>query len=568
MRFRWIGTLVFFLIIFSNNLYAIDVDAAVSNITSFTDPGRISRALQSNALPIEKTAPSTQRQQKPAPAFPGAEKIKFKLERVIINGNTVFSTQDLISIFAPSYNKTISLADLQGLVEKISIKYRDAGYILSHAILPAQEIKNGIVHVQVIEGFISKIVIEGCPGSARCVLQGYGNCILQSKPLNIHVLEREILLANDLPGLTVKSIITPSKKIPAGADLTLVVERKVLSGYASYDNYSTRFLGPQELTLDGSVNSFWFPGDSNSFRFVKTTRSDEMRFGEFIHTQPIGCSGLNLVLGGNYTSTQPGFTVQPLEIVGWNESIYGSLFYPVIRSRNENLIIRATANYQNVYSTLLSFPFYDDRFRVLTLGAFYNTTDKLEGYDTIDISANQGFDIFGAGQHLLMSRPDGQSKFTTANLTASRDQPFCKRFSFYVSVQGQYAFDPLLATEQYGFGGPIYGRGYGPSEIVGDRGAAGKVELRMDTSPELHYLQTIQYYTFYDLGAIWNIDTTAQPGKQSAASAGVGARFNFMKNLVGEFYIAQPLTRKALTLTPPGQNGYQARGFFQITALL
>ncbi len=39
--------------------------------------------------------------------------------------------------------------------------YRDAGYHLSRAIVPAQDLKNGRVRIQVIEGKIADIVLKG-----------------------------------------------------------------------------------------------------------------------------------------------------------------------------------------------------------------------------------------------------------------------------------------------------------------------------------------------------------------------------------------------------------------------
>jgi len=181
----------------------------------------------------------------------------------------------------------------------------------------------------------------------------------------------------------------------------------------------------------------------------------------------------------------------------------------------------------------------------------------------------QGFPILGAAMHAEQSRPEGRARYTRMMLNLSRlQQPFYKRLSLYTALSGQYSCQPLLATEQFSAGGPIYGRGYGPSEIVGDEGLAGKVELRLDTQPEKVFLQTVEYYVFYDAGIIWNRDTLNQPQRQDLTSTGVGLRMLFNPHVYGELYIAKPLSRKATTLTPFDQNPQQARGFFQIIARL
>lgn len=548
-------------------LFATSTQAAeiIPQLPSFFDAGRISRELRATEIPTPtKVTPLITDTATTHQPVTGGSQLSFKLTHVIITGNTVFSTRSLECFFASAINKTISLAELQNRVKDISEKYRAAGYILSRAILPPQEIKNGIVRVKVLEGFISKVTVEGKPGLARCVVADYGRVVLRSRPLQIKVLERQVLLANDIPGISVQAVITPSKTIPASADLTLIANRKIFNGYVTYDDFSTRFLGPLETSWGGSVNSVFLPGDNNALHFATSSQTKELQFAEFVHTQAVGNQGSSFILGSNYTETRPGFSLEPLEIIGRSFSVYSSLTYPIIRSRTQNLFIRGSGNYQNVTSTILSVPFYQDRFRSLGIGGFYSTDDCLKGFNTLDFNVSHGFDILGANKHFFQSRPKGQSQYTKLIFNASRTQPFATRFSLYTALQSQYSFEPLLATEQFGYGGPLYGRGYGPSEIVGDRGLGGKVELRVDTAPELCLLKAVQYYVFYDAGIIWNIDKHNLPPEQSATSTGLGARFNFLPQLTGDLYIAKPLSRKAITLTPFGQNFYQARGFFQI----
>lgn len=420
--------------------------------------------------------------------------------------------------------------------------------------------------VEVVEGFIDKVTVSGCPGRSKPMLEDYSQHILQSKPLKIQVLEHEMLLMNDIPGLDVKAVITPSKTTPAAANLELVTHHKYATGYASYDNYGTRFIGPIETSLAGSLNSVLIPNDSTNVHFTVTSKESELQFYDFSHTQYVGSHGLNFSIGTNYTQTQPQFLLKEFDVIGRSNSFYGNVYYPVIRTRTKNLYAHAIANYQNVTSQILETPFYQDRIRSLTLGGNFDGTDSYGGYNTAGLDVVQGFEFFGADMHALQSRPRGRAKYTRAVGSASRLQHIYGRYSFYLSGSSQFSCNPLLATEQFSYGGPIYGRGYGPSEIVGDRGVAAKAELRADIYPEKSYLQSIEFYLFYDGGVVWNLDTLNLPAKQSATSSGFGARFSFIPQLFGEAYIAKPLTRQAFTLTPLDQNPQQARAFFQIVA--
>jgi len=548
-------------------VYAIAIPAAIPNAF---DPGQVQKNIQKQSIQRgTKALPALQNELKPHAPIPGAEAVRFTLNKIIITGNTVFTEKELQAVFLSSMHKTISVADLQSLVQAVTTKYREKGYILSRALLPPQEIKQGIVKVEVIEGFISSVTVTGKPGGARKLIEEYGQHIAQSKPLNLSVMQREMLLANDLPGISVKAVIIPSKTVPDAADLTLVADYKVISASVEQNNYGTRYLGPIQSSLAFALNSIFTGGDVTGGNATVTSKVSEMQYYNLYHTLPLNSKGLNFTIGTSYTATQPQFLLMPVEVVGESASVYANLTYSLIRSREQNLSLHGIANYQNVTSTILAFPLYQDRVRSLTVGAAYDTTDRWNGSDNLGLDVIHGFPILGAQMHALQSRPDGRAQYTrlTANL-ARLQQPFYKRLSLFTGLTGQYSFQPLLATEQFSLGGPVYGRGYGPSEIVGDEGIAGKVELRFDTQPEKYFLQTVEYYIFYDAGVIWNRDTFNQPARQDLTSTGAGLRMAFTPQVYGELYIAKPLSRKATTLTPPDQNPQQARGFFQIIARL
>lgn len=566
--FKWQTRSVLLIILcglISSRVFAIDIPFQIPNAF---DPGQMQKNVQKEAInPRTKALPPVVNKVEPHAPIPGGKSVQFTLNKVILTGNKIFTDKQLQPIFTSSLHKTISVADLQSLVQQITVYYRDKGYILSRALLPPQEIKNGVVKIDVIEGFINTVTVTGKPGGARKLIEEYGQQIMQSRPLNLADMQRQILLANDLRGITVKAIIIPSKTTPDSAELILVADYKVLSVGIEQNNYGTRFIGPIQNSVFLAANSIFTGGDVTGGNVTVTSKESEMQYYNLYHTQPLNSKGLSFTIGSSYTATQPQFLLEPVEIVGLSASFYGNLTYSLIRSRERNLSLHALANYQNVTSTILGFPLYQDRIRSLTFGGAFDTTDRWNGSDNVGLDIVQGLPIFGAQMHAEQSRPEGRSQYTRLTASLSRlQQPLYKRLSLFTSFSGQYSFQPLLATEQFSSGGPIYGRGYGPSEIVGDQGLSGKVELRVDTQPEKFLLQAIEYYVFYDAGVIWNRDTLNTPARQDLTSTGVGLRLAFTPQVYGELYIAKPLSRKATTLTPPDQNPQQARGFFQIIA--
>ena len=83
-----------------------------------------------------------------------------------------------------------------------------------------------------------------------------------------------------------------------------------------------------------------------------------------------------------------------------------------------------------------------------------------------------------------------------------------------VAAAGQYAFDPVLADEEFQLGGLPRGRGYEPAEITGDHGIAGTIELQVRPEFGRDWVDSYQLYAFYDIGAVWQIDARRRPRGQ------------------------------------------------------
>jgi len=171
-----------------------------------------------------------------------------------------------------------------------------------------------------------------------------------------------------------------------------------------------------------------------------------------------------------------------------------------------------------------------------------------------------------------LSRRNGKYNFSKVNLEYSRLQYLSfitPGLNILGSVIGQYAFSQLLSDEEFGVGGDEFGRVYDPSELTGDHGLAGKLELQWGQNTAFEDFEALtgyQLYVFYDLGAVWQIDSRAKAltsSRQSLASVGMGVRFNLWDNVSGLVEVATPLTRD---VAARGADGDEARVFFNVGA--
>ena len=541
-------------------------------VPASAQPGTVSKTFNQQPLegtPNPQTLPTTPSTQ--APAEGEAAGIKFKLTRVILEGNTVFSYSQLEPLFIKKINTEITVADLFQLVEDITNFYRNKGYILSRAILPPQHVENGIVVIRIIEGFVKNVSVIGNPRGAQGLVSAYGRRISEDRPIRVQTLEYYLLLANEIPGTTARAIISPSKTTVGASDLSLATYNSIVTGYFSYDNYGTRYIGPQEDTASISANSIFRSGDSTQVTYGTTPKGRELRYFDMNMNTPLGTEGIRWIFGGNDSRTRPLFTLAPLKIDGDAKTFYTIIQYPVIRSQSTSLTLSGSFNYfDSQVLTIQNALLYRDHIRPIQVGGTATISDRYRGNNLINFYLRKGLNFLGATTNTAptatTSRPGGSGDFTKMTFQASRLQQLFWRMSFFGLVQSQYAFNPLLTSEQFAYGGSQLGRGYDAAEIIGDRGLAGSGEMRLDFFPGKMLLQTLQLYYFYDAGVIWNIKFN--PGvknKSSCTSTGFGARFSLLKYIFGNLMFTQPLTKQVAALEIIGE-GRRPRIFFSLTA--
>jgi hemolysin activation/secretion protein len=501
----------------------------------------------------------------PAPP-PGAEDLRFSVRDVVVDGSTIYDTEALRPLWQDLLGHEISLADLYGVAAEITRKYRNDGYILSRAIIPAQSIEDGIAHIEVIEGYIGRVTVTG-ETSRESLLRGYADKIAALRPLRIRDLERYLLLIDDLPGVTATSTLSPLIGEPGASELVIELSHKMTDEFGTLDNRGTRYIGPLQGTAGARLNSGLGFYELSQLRLINTPANfKELRAYDFAETLPIDNEGSILGLAINQAWAHPGFTLKPLDVSSAATVTSVTLSHPAIRLRAENLTLQtsfvATDLHTNLFGetqTLLS-----DRIRTLNVGAVYDFVDSWSGVNVFDVTLSQGLNILDArttGSPNL-SRADGHSDFEKLTGDLQRVQSLGGDWSLLGAVTWQYGFQSLLASEQFGIGGVNFVRAYDPAELTGDSGVAGKLELQYGQRSTDFGLDNYQLYTYYDAGRVW--DHQVLPGEfapASATAAGFGVRFTINDNISGSLEIAKPLTRNVAT-----EGTRDPRGFFSLVA--
>lgn len=532
----------------------IATPVSAQTIPASTDPGRTDRTLRERVV-VPKVAPDLQVKEIASGRAPaGAEGVHFVLRNITLEGSTAYRPGELEKVYAAKIGQTISLADLYGIAADLTAKYRNEGFILTQIVVPPQTIEGGEARLQVVEGYIDQVTVQGDESresKALGLMRRYASQITKGdKALNSRDLERALLLINDLPGVSARSVIAPSPTKTGAADLTIIIERDPYDAFVGIDNYSSRFLGRWEAMAGGSMNSVLFRSNERLSGQVVyaphgALNDHELGYISGSYWTPIGGYGTSLEVLYSYTDTEPGLDLRDLDVEGRSHYVSLTVKHPFIRSRDLNLYGRAFLDGRNVNNDNNIPDDREDKIRALRVGGRLEFVDSLfsGGVNTIDIEAAKGLDILGASDEgdADLTRADGDPQFFKVEIEAQRLQRLGRQLNLLIGVRGQAANNPLLASEEFGFGGSSYGRGFDPSEIVGDDGLAGKLELQWNPPLQASWLTAPQVFGFWDIGKVWNDDATTND-VESAASVGLGVRADLVYAMESEFYVAVPLT--------------------------
>ncbi|MBF0178753.1 MAG: ShlB/FhaC/HecB family hemolysin secretion/activation protein [Magnetococcales bacterium] len=463
--------------------------------------------------------PSTQGSALPS----NADAIRFRPTAIELANVTAFSSDTLLPLYQELLEREASLREIFALADRITAYYGQAGFVLSRAIVPPQTITEGRVRIQVVEGFIDQVLVEGDDHHRPRLFEYFIEKIKASRPLNARILERYLLLANELPGLRVESVMRPSNDTSGAATLVLKVTNQPGNYVLNLDNRGTRPVGPRQTQTEFTTNSLFHTRERLSLGLAATPwDSGELFYRTLSQSHILNGEGIRLDISLSHSKSAPGADMQPMEIRTDSFSSGLLLAWPVLKRRDANLTFTGGLDLRDTRTTLLQTPFTHDRLRIVRIGAMLDRTDALGGNSQLNITFSRGIERLGAQ---VESRPAAKPTFTQVNYLVSRTQRILDWLSVLVQWSAQHAFTPLPASEQFGFGGEPFGRGFDPSEWTADNGAAQRIEMMI--GPWEAMKGKPQLYLFRDHGALrWIFPDPDAPKEISASSKGGGVRLN------------------------------------------
>ncbi len=456
---------------------------------------------------------------------------------IVLDGLVALDRSDFAAVIEPFAGRQLDRAELRRLTDAVANHARARGYILATAWIPEQALTGGVLRVNVDEGGIDKIRIEG---SDDPVIRRQLERLLAIRPLTLAALQREVLLADDTSGVWIRK--TRFERDGGRRILVVDARRQDFGGSVLLATDGTKPVGPIRARIDLDANGLISPRDRVDLSFSTTPLDpDELAFFSARYSVVVNDAGTLLGAFGSWSRTEPGAYLAARELLG--ESWQGGvrMRHPLLRGQRRSLWLEASAEVQDLAQDSFGTLARHDRIALARLG-FYGFGPLAGGTLQGRATVSQGLDILGATAlgDPLASRLDAGPGFTTLTWWLNWRRSLAPRVSLSLAANGQLSTDPLLIAESFALGGNAFLRGYDFAQAIGDEGVAGVGELRYDWPRALGAMQHLQLYAFADGGMVSNL--VGGRGDETLASSGAGLRADVTRNLDFDLEVAVPLT--------------------------
>jgi len=467
-----------------------------------------------------------------------SEETRFEATEIEVVGSTVLQ-EEIAEQVACYEGKTITLSDLFTLRSQITLLYIENGYITSGAFIPNGQFLEDAVRVQVIEGNIEDIQINGLSR----LREGYVESRLSgaSAPLNQAALRESLQLLQLDPNIqTVNAELTAGSQPGESLLILDLDEPNPFNAFTSADNLRSPSIGSIGANVSASYRNLIGVGDVISASYGIT---EGLNLYNLDFSVPVNAADGTLSLGySNSGSRIVEDTFRDVGIRSETDTYFVGFRQPVIRTPSQEFALGLDFDYRRSQSFILDdVPFSfsagpeDGLSKVSVLRFSQDWTQR--GANRVLAARSQfnvGLDIFDATSNT--TGPDGQY-FSWIGQFQWVEQVSPSVLSL-IKLNTQLTPDSLLPLERFSLGGVGTVRGYPQNQLVADNAFNAAAELRIPVTRDPNILQVTP---FVEAGVGWN-SATANPENNFLLGTGVGLRWQPVSGFLLRADYGIPLT--------------------------
>jgi hemolysin activation/secretion protein len=472
------------------------------------------------------------------------------VKTIELRGNTVFTVEQLGEVTAPYTNRELTTEDIEALRVALTFYYINRGYVTSGAVVPDQDLAGNVLIIQIVEGRLAKIDVEGnywfrASYIRSRIERGAG------PPVNVQTLQEHLQLLQLDPrferlNATLQPGLAPGENI-----LNLrVTESNPFKVRFTFNNYLSPTVGAEQGLVTVEDQNLTGFGDSLSVQYGRSSGVDPLlnvRYAIPIHPSDTTLS-LQYRRSAFVVQSEP---FKALNIENKTEVYSVGLRQPLYRSLRHEFATSLTGEHETNKSFLLGEPF--EFVAGATNGVFRVSAARL-GQEYLYRTEQQVLAILsrfsiGIGDVLnssssssLPGSADGRFFAWLGEAQYVRQLEFL-RTQLVSRVTGQLTPDHLFPLEQMAVGGRYSVRGYREFSLVRDNAVLASLEARVPFYTNAAGKDVLLLASFVDYGQAWN-SQVATPDPRTLASIGGGLIWNIpWKDSRFEIYYGKQLKR-------------------------
>ncbi|MBA2124945.1 ShlB/FhaC/HecB family hemolysin secretion/activation protein [Hyphomicrobium methylovorum] len=461
--------------------------------------------------------------------MPQGEKLHIRTIAVS-GGDDLVPSQSVRALLKPYEGRRLSLAQIYEVADKITALYREAGYLVAKVYVPEQDARGGTLNLKLVPGRYGRVTVNNASLIRDHVIDGIlvQQGVTEGPLIEKNGLERAMLLISDLSGAGMPRSVMGAGRAQGTSDFQFEVpEGRRFDGFVLEDNFGTPYTGRWRTMAGINANSLLGLGDRLSV-FGMISENTDLMNGRVAYSVPIGYDGLRAEAAVYRTDYALGDQFASLDAAGTVDGISGALFYPLLRSREDTIVVSAVYNYKRLNDLVLDMSTNYRKINEGTVSINRERVGELFGLPLVT-SSNLGLTIgnveYPDAAQLAFNKAgaDTAGDFQKISGGITLTLALAQKLSLVVDARGQKSLSGNLdSSEQFGLSG-IYGIRSLNEGLSGDSGWVITPELKY-ALPDIyawHHAASV----FIDVGgvALENGDyTTTQPDYLSTADIGIG----------------------------------------------
>jgi hemolysin activation/secretion protein len=452
----------------------------------------------------------------------------FVLNGVTFSASELLPKQALDAIAAQYVGTEVDLSDLQNIANAVNALYAAGGFVTASAILPAQDLTDGVLDVQLVEGRVGAVILSGRQSVNRNYIDDF-IALDANEVVNAPQLTDTVNLFNRTSSAQIQASLQPGASFGL-TDINLaMVEPRRNSLQVFVDNLGVESVGQYQggaifqhyglLGFDDRLTAYGLVAEGNLF-------------GNLAYNTAVTPWGTRI--GASYSRSGIRIVNGPftnLNVNGSAESVAANLSHPLFNKGPFLLLGNLSTSLGKSQTRQAGVLITDDVNRKVTVGLNAN-------YFGGDLNVSLSPSVSFVDAHLNVV--DRNLSYALFQLSGAASLRFGDSYMVTLSGAGQRASQQLLpGSDLFQIGGPNTVRGYPSSAASGDSGYYLNLELHKSLDD---FVPGMEAFAFLDHGTVYS----QFPAETSLTSAGLGLNYNWNNRVRAELSVGVPLKNNAV----------------------